>query len=95
MANLKLNKAENLELLGTFKLDKKKHPIAFEHKVQELMSEGISTRDEAEKLAESMEIDLEIYYQEGYGLFAVDTEAVESGTIYSPYNGELADNSEM
>ena len=35
-----------------------------------------------------MEIELEIYYEKGYGLFAVDSEAVNSGTVFSPYSGE-------
>ena len=34
-----------------------------------------------------MEFELEIYYEKGYGLFAVDSEAVNSGTIFSPYSG--------
>lgn len=31
-------------------------------------------------------------YEKDYGLFAVEEGAVESGTIYSPYNGNLAEN---
>lgn len=38
---------------------------------------------------ENMEIELEVYYEKGYGLFAVDSEAVTAGTIHSPYTGEL------
>lgn len=39
-----------------------------------------------------MEIELEIYYEKGTGLFAVESEAVESGTIYSPYTAEVCEN---
>lgn len=42
----------------------------------------------AEKVAlEPM--DLELYHEIGAGLMAVDPAAVESGTIRSPYTGEL------
>lgn len=42
----------------------------------------------AEKVAlEPM--DLELYYEIGAGLMAVDPAAVESGTIWSPYTREL------
>ena len=47
------------------------------------MLSGLS-REEAEKVAlEPM--DLELYYEIGAGLMAVDPAAVESGTIWSPY----------
>ena len=38
-----------------------------------------------------MEIELEVYYEVGYGLFAVEADAVESADIYSPYSGELCE----
>jgi hypothetical protein len=41
-----------------------------------------------------MEFELEIYYEKGTGLFAVESEAVESGTIYSPYTAELCEDCE-
>lgn len=40
-------------------------------------------------------IDLELYYEVGVGLMAVEPGAVEAGTIYSPYSGELYDNSKF
>lgn len=83
-----LNNADNYEHLCTIKLTKDKFPIAFENKVMELMSECKMTRDEAEKAIPDMEIELELYYESGYGAFAVDSEAVEAGTIYSPYSKE-------
>lgn len=43
----------------------------------------------AEKWVQGMEIELELYYQPEYGLFAVESEAVESNIpIYSPYTAE-------
>ena len=41
-----------------------------------------------------IEIELELYYEKEYGLFAVESGAVESGTIYSPYSAELCDECE-
>ena len=38
---------------------------------------------------------MEIYYEKHYGLFAVESEAVESGTIYSPYSNELCDDVDL
>ena len=85
-----LNDSDNYEHLCNVVLTKDKYPIAFEEKVQELLEEKCaSTREEAEKMVSEMEIELEIYYEKGTGLFAVESGAVESGTIYSPYTKEL------
>lgn len=40
------------------------------------------------------EFELELYYEEGRGAFAVESEAVESGEIYSPYSGELGEDAD-
>lgn len=85
---MKLNNSDNYEYLCTIKLTKEKFPIAFENKVRELMEECDRTRAEAEKDVEQMQVELEIYYEKGYGLFAVECEAVSSGVIYSPYSGK-------
>ena len=63
---------------------KEKYPILFEKKVKELVMEcGLSQRD-AELMVEGMEFDLDLYYEIGSGLFAVETDAVESGSVISP-----------
>ena len=86
----RLNDGENYESIGTFKLSKENTPIAFEEKVLELLEETDLTREEAEKHVNDMEIELEIYYEKGFGLFAVETDAVDSlAIIASPYSGEL------
>ena len=91
---LRLNNSDDYEFLCNVTLTKEKFPIAFENKVQELLEEGVcSTREDAERTVEYMSIELELYYHKGYGLFAVDSEAVASGTIYSPYSGELYEDS--
>ena len=94
MAQLKLNNAENYEPIGTIKLTKDRFPIAYENKVQEIIEDGGYSREDAEEIVEGIDFELEIYYHKGYGLFAVEIEAVDSGTIYSPYNGELCEEAE-
>lgn len=86
---VRLNSSDEYEFLCKVTLTKDKYPIAFENKVQELIEECGLTRELAEESIEKMEIELEVYYEKGYGLFAVDSEAVTSGTIYSPYSCEL------
>ena len=100
----KLNNSDDYEALGadlfitmnTIKLSKELTPKAFQAKVEELLEEKVcETQEEAEKLVESMEFELELYYEKGTGLFAVESEAVESGTIYSPYTAELCEENEL
>ena len=89
---VKLNNSDEYEALDTIKLTKEKFPKAFKAKVEELLEEGVcKTEEEAEKIVNDMEFELEIYYEKGTGLFAVESEAVESGTIYSPYSRELCE----
>ena len=77
-------------------MSKEKFPKAYKAKVEELIEEGVcATEAEAEKLVDDMAFELEIYYEKGTGLFAVESEAVESGTIYSPYTAELCEESEL
>lgn len=72
-----LNSAEDAEIISV-RLSPDKTPIAYENKVRCLMLSGLS-REEAEKVAlEPM--DLELYYEIGAGLMAVDPAAVELGT---------------
>ena len=86
---LKLNNAENYEHLCNVKLTKERFPIAYEEKVQELMDDCEMSREQAEDIIKDMEIELEVYYHRGYGLFAVESDAVENGAdIFSPYNKE-------
>lgn len=87
---VKLNNSDEYESIGVIKLSKERFPKAFAAKVEELLEEGVcTTKEEAESIVEDMEFELEIYYEKGTGLFAVESDAVESGTIYSPYTAEL------
>lgn len=95
MNKVKLNNAENYESIGTIKITKDRFPIAYENKVEELVSEGL-TREEAEEIADGMEVELELYYDKGTGFFAVESDAVDccSVDIFSPYTGELCERPE-
>jgi hypothetical protein len=93
---VKLNNSDEYEALDTIKLTKEKFPKAFKAKVEELIEEGVcATEEEAEELIKDMVFELEVYYEKGTGLFAVESEAVESGTIYSPYTAELCEDAEL
>lgn len=55
------------------------------------MSSGMSS-EEAERVALEP-IELELYYEVGSGLMAVESEAVEAnGSIFSPYTGDEYDD---
>lgn len=86
-----LNNSDNYESIMV-RLTPKDTPIAYEHRVVDIMTGGAS-RKEAEKLALEP-YELELYFESGTGLFAVDPMAVESGTIYSPYSREPCQKSE-
>lgn len=83
----KLNDSDNYEPIEIW-LSKDKTPIAFENKVQELLElEAFATREEAEDYVARYPIELELYYEKFYGLFAVESGAVENGEVQSPYTG--------
>lgn len=93
---VKLNNSDEYEHLCNVTLTKEKFPKAFAAKVEELIEEGVcKTKEEAESVVSNMEIELELYYEKGTGLFAVESDAVESGTIYSPYTAELCEEPDI
>ena len=71
------------------RLDREHTPMAFKAKLKELMDQKVfDTEQEAIDFIESEPIELELYYEEGYGLFAAEAEAIESGLVISPYSGK-------
>ena len=63
-----------------------KTPIAYTARVKDLMDSGM---DEEEAKKEALEpLEMEMYFQSGQGLFLVESEAVESTDIFSPYTKE-------
>lgn len=90
-----LNGVETYEPI-TIILTKENTPIAYRNKVEEYVEQGLyASIEEAEEKNPKIEIECEIYYEKHVGLFAVECGAVECGTIYSPYSGELCDDTEM
>ena len=90
---MKANKAGQEETISVL-LTRRTFPIAFQNKLNELMEQGaFNSEEEATRWIESNPIILEIMYEKHSGLFAVDSEAIESGIIVSPYSGEeIEDN---
>ena len=68
-------------------LTPEKYPVAFNRKVQCVMSGGM-TRLEAEEYVRTTPICLEVYYDIGRGLFAVESEAVDNTEIFNPFTGK-------
>lgn len=88
---VKLNSSETYESIEII-LSKEKFPIAYNNKIDELIENKVfKTREEAEKWLDNTPIEMELYYEKNYGLFLVESGAVESGTIYSPYSNELCE----
>lgn len=78
------NKYESVNII----LSKEEYPIAFEKYVKDIMQGGM-TREEAEKYASETPIELELYYQVGFGLFGISSDYVENvESFVSPYNGD-------
>lgn len=83
---LKKNEVEQVEIIEII-LSPEKFPIAYAAKKRELVKNGM-TEVEADKYIRTTPIAMEVYYEEDYGLFLVESEAVECATIYSPYTKE-------
>lgn len=87
----RLHNSDEMELLPPVRLNLSDYPIAYAAKVNELVSCGM-TEQEAKDYVDHTTFELELYYHPDHGMFAVESEAVEVGTIYSPYSGELMDD---
>lgn len=85
----KFNNAADAEIIHVI-LSQEKFPIFFKQKVDEVIEEFNLTEEEARKQVEGMEFTLELCYQQGSGLFAIETEAIEQSgnNLFNPYTGE-------
>lgn len=84
---MKKNKAENYESILVY-LDENRTPLAFNEKLKELMEEGaFDNENDARSYILTNPIELELYYHKGYGLYGVESDAVEYADIYDPYDG--------
>lgn len=70
-------------------LTPEKYPIAFKNKVDELIEQGVfNSRTKAEHWVRTTPICLELLYEKHSGLFAVESEALETDTCVSPYTNK-------
>ena len=92
---LRRHNSEEMETI-VIRLSLEKFPIAFERKVLELMSGGM-TRLAAISFINKTPFLMEAYYSTGNGLFLVESEAVESDGIplHDPYTGEELDEVDL
>ena len=84
---MKANNPNNYESIIVI-INKDEYPIIFNQIVNEQMSLGMP-REEAEKYADGLEIELELYYEKDSGLWGVDAQAVDAhADLSSPYSKE-------
>jgi hypothetical protein len=89
----KLNSPDKYDSI-TVLLNEIDHPTAFANSVKNLMLAGCSEEDAREQTA-TLSIELELYFEVGYGLMAVQSDAVEGGAnIFSPYTTEQYEDSD-
>lgn len=62
------------------------HPLAYNTMIKSLMNRGMTKAEATVQMIQPIE--LELYYDENSGLFAVEPGAVESASIFNPYTGE-------
>jgi len=58
---------------------------ARQERYEDLLDQGFT--EEGARVESHENIEMEFYYEKGSGLFAVESEAVETNTIISPYTG--------
>lgn len=75
-------------------LTEHKYPIAYNNKMQELVESGCyATIEEAKNDNPTWTIEMEMYYEKFHGLFAVESESLESGCdVCSPYTTEVMEH---
>lgn len=81
----------NLSEVITVQITEDKFPVIYHRKKKELMNSGMSEEEVLGQLS-NWYIDLELQYQPEFGLFAVESDAIESSNIFSPYTGEQCIN---
>ena len=87
---MKLNPTDRIETIEVL-LTEERYPIAFANKMSELLEQkAFDSEQEARTWLKSTPIVLEIYYEKDAGLFAVESEVLDScpETVCSPYTKE-------
>lgn len=88
--NAKICKPSECEVIK-IKITEEKFPFAFKNKLEELMDECGMSEVEARLFMKYMEFDMELVYHKGYGLFLIESDAINSVEIFSPYDGQVCD----
>lgn len=87
---MKTNPADRCETIDVL-LSEEKYPIAFKNKVEELLEQkAFNSESEAAEWLRKTPITLELYYEKHAGLFALESDALEScpESLCSPYSRE-------
>jgi len=85
MSKLKLNGPDEYDSVTVRVID---HPIMYKTYLDDLINNHGWSEKGAKEWLKDGEVELELYYQPGAGIFAVESEAVESTDIFSPYTKE-------
>jgi hypothetical protein len=86
-----INPAGQEEVIDIF-LTKEKTPIAYAAKLKELIEISGMTQEEAEETLSTQPIQIEILYSYNLGLWAIESEALESIEPFCPYSGIQIEN---
>jgi len=90
---MKKHNADEVETIDVF-LNEEKFPKAFKAKLEELVESGM-TEESAKHFIEMNPFQMELYYSKDSGLFMVETEAVDGGSIINPYTGKELEECEF
>jgi hypothetical protein len=90
----KLHNSDEYEHITVF-LNETDHPIAFAKLTKSLVDSGLSEKEAWKEAYAQQPMEMELYYESDAGLMLVEPGAVESGTIYSPYSGELYEDNDL
>lgn len=69
-----------------------KHPVAYQRKKYELINSSGMSKKEAERYLLQTPFVLELFYTIDQGLFAIESEPLDSIEVYNPYTGEEIPN---
>ena len=89
---MKKYKSDNIDTIEIF-INEKDHPQVYQTKLNELIDSGFS-EEQAKKFIFETPFVMEVYYSPYQGLFAVESDAVDSNDIFNPYSGELLEEDE-
>jgi len=87
-----INPVGHEEVLDVY-LTKEKTPVAYAIKCAELVNQGMTQKEAEEFLLQP--IQLEFIYSYEYGLWAIESEPLESIDPFCPYTGQEIENTDF